>query len=758
MATQVGFATKIVQRYFDIFIPRILRLAEEQAAHPEPFVYQIHSWIASLYVDCVPWRVRTDCPANPGTLRCPSPAAVARFDKAVRNGTIAYTASPFNIDAQDVGDPALFEDEVRDVAGALDVRYGRPEGARVWSNVDVKGFARASIPLLRAAGVNFLSIGQNGHPSDDGGSHSRGMQPAVGGSNATMFRWRDKRSGEEVVVLYHDGYGGPVLQGHGTYGVDDCLLSPNGVALASYFRSDNAGPPESVAEVQEVIDSVQKLFPNARVVPSSFDRFAEEALPPSVAAQLPVFDSDWGDQWLTGTSTDPRRLATYRAVMRSRAACLAAGRPECAPHSAVMRNVTRWLAKVSEHTQGAQGEQWSPGLNGLVPHAKGGGEMAHWSNAEFAKIHSASRNLFESGELTWLEARVFSELAVAAVPAGTAWSADLHRRLAALDAPPPSTAGLRAAPLPTAGASAAVSCGGMRLSVDGTASLTSLALGAPGREWTGNKLMSLTYNTYNKLETWDTKANLTCDEPGCANPKDAVFETKLTGLWHNVSTASSTTCQVVTRAVFDAHLHIDSGAPLVVWTRYTLTPAARAVSVELLWENKTTTRLPESFMLNFRPKATAEHGWGMDIMGEWSQPNETAAGTTNQWQKAVWRGVRYSAGQGLTEADGLAIDSYDAAMVCPIVSSASPVAAQLLGGSTPLGEGISSTPMLLEHVEGMAFNLFNNMMPISGFAQWYPFGTGDWYQQRDEASLFRFLLRDAADGGEASRKQPQAGW
>ena len=110
-------------------------------------------------------------------------------------------------------------------------------------------------------------------------------------------------------------------------------------------------------------------------------------------------------------------------------------------------------------------------------------------------------------------------------------------------------------------------------------------------------------------------------------------------------------------------------------------------------------------------------------------------------------------GRAVAEADGLAIDSYDAAMVCPIVSSASPVAAQLLGGSTPLGEGISSTPMLLEHVEGMAFNLFNNMMPISGFAQWYPFGTGDSYQQRDEASLFRFLLRDAANGGEANRRQ-----
>jgi hypothetical protein len=126
-----GYATKIVQRYFDVFIPRILTLAEQARAEQLPFAYQIHAWIAALYVDCVPWRVKDACPNNPGVLVCPSAAAVAGFDAAVRAGTIVYTASPFNIDAQAVGDPELFTDLVSDIAGSLDQRYRRPPGANI---------------------------------------------------------------------------------------------------------------------------------------------------------------------------------------------------------------------------------------------------------------------------------------------------------------------------------------------------------------------------------------------------------------------------------------------------------------------------------------------------------------------------------------------------------------------------------------------------------------------------------------------------
>lgn len=63
-----------------------------------------------------------------------------------------------------------------------------------------------------------------------------------------------------------------------------------------------------------------------------------------------------------------------------------------------------------------------------------------------------------------------------------------------------------------------------------------------------------------------------------------------------------------------------------------------------------------------------------------------------------------------------------------------------------MGEGMSSTPFALNQIAGMAFNLYNNLMPISGFAQWYPFGVGEWYQKQDEISTFRFLLHDGAAG------------
>lgn len=176
--------------------------------------------------------------------------------------------------------------------------------------------------------------------------------------------------------------------------------------------------------------------------------------------------------------------------------------------------------------------------------------------------------------------------------------------------------------------------------------------------------MQLSYVTYNKLESWDPKANLTCAEAGCANPVDAVWHAQLSELFTNASSTASGACRVVAKSVFSSHLHDDAGAPSTVWTFFTLHPASRAVSVELTWLNKTATRLPESFMVDVKPTAPQQgYGWGMDVLNETVRPNETAAGTTNQWQRGVWKGVQFTDGQGLG-ANGLHIESYDAGMVC----------------------------------------------------------------------------------------------
>jgi hypothetical protein len=137
---------------------------------------------------------------------------------------------------------------------------------------------------------------------------------------------------------------------------------------------------------------------------------------------------------------------------------------------------------------------------------------------------------------------------------------------------------------------------------------------------------------------------------------------------------------------------------------------------------------------------------------------EVGAGTTNQWQHAVWSGARYvshqvvdtgassaSASASASEtktatigsATGLVVESLDAALACPIVQGAG-----LLGDSSPVGEGLPETPHPTGSISGMAFNLYNNLMPISGFNQWYPFGVGEFYQQNDTASLFRFKIQE----------------
>jgi hypothetical protein len=342
-----GFATKIVQQYFDDFIPRAIRLAKELDKDEDSFAYTLHPWIASLYVDCVPWDVPDGCPLNPGKLRCPSKAEVSEFDDAVRRGHLLWADSPMNLNTGIVGDPGMFE-ALFDIAGALNERYNLTKAARVWSNVDVPGFVRSSIPPLRRAGATAISICGN----TGGGS---GPIEFVGPSkpDATMWRWHDPISDEEILVLYHKAQSDtaidiPISSAGNTYGgftrVDNTIITPGGgMALASYIASDNTGPPPNKNVVKSIFKKVRKIFPNAKVFSSTWDQFVANISTQEVAS-LPRHSSDWGDQWITGMATDPGRLATYRAATRARAACIAAGK--CQQRDPVLRNFTRWVAKV----------------------------------------------------------------------------------------------------------------------------------------------------------------------------------------------------------------------------------------------------------------------------------------------------------------------------------------------------------------------------------------------------------------------------
>ena len=706
----VGFATNIVKRYFEVHIPRAIRIADELRAlgSEDRLSYSVHAWIASLYVDCVAWRVKDGCVLNPAFISCPSPAAISTFDAAVRRGDIVYTDSPFNVNVE-AADASLLEG-ITKVAGALDERYNFTEkwGSRVWSNIDVRGFARSSVPLLAKNGYGALYVGANGHPVAAG--ETPGLQPVVGAHNATMFMWRDPVSNATLPVIFHQGYGGYKTR-------PECVVSDNGVALASYIRTDNSGPPNDVFEVMEVYRTVRAAFPGASVHASSFQSFAAAALTPQVRNALPETTVDWGDVWLSGISTDPYRTAVFRAMTRARSGCVASG--VCDPNSAELQNFTRFLAKNIEHTQGVQNEDWSPGIAG--PNQAKLADSAHWSNTEFAKVHSASKNIFEMGDRSWIEAREFNTLARQALPDEHALAALIDHELQQLRPARPDTTTLKNVSTP-------IHCGNVVMAFSSSGAMTQLTLGAD-IAGSDNPLFDLTYVTYNKKETWDQKKNLTCSEAGCANPEDAVWRPQLEAVFSNAST-EATVCRVVTHATFPTTLRSKYGAPSDVYMEHIITPTA--VSTTLSWFGKTATRLPESFMLSFAPSLLG-HEWQMDILGEWVGPTEVGNGSENFYNRGINSGVRYVNVTGGVP-QGVAIGVVDAAMACPIVKGLG-----LLGDSSPMSESNPEPPANVS-VAGMAVSLLHNLMPISGYNQWYPFGVGEYYQSEDESSAFRFTV------------------
>jgi len=219
-------------------------------------------------------------------------------------------------------------------------------------------------------------------------------------------------------------------------------------------------------------------------------------------------------------------------------------------------------------------------------------------------------------------------------------------------------------------------------------------------------MFELTYITYNETtETWDGKRNMTCNETGCANPVSAVWYPSLSEIYTNCSNTQQVGCHVVTRSEFNSSLHTKYGAPLTIYFEHVI--LQDRVKSTLQWFNKSTTRLPESLVLSFRPDCTNERVWESDVLGSFVRTDEVAIfGTTNPYQRAVWSGVRL----GISENQHLYVESLDAALACPILDHDK----SILGGSTPMGEGTSPQHVAL-NVTGMAYSLYQNLMPISGY-------------------------------------------
>ena len=95
---------------------------------------------------------------------------------------------------------------------------------------------------------------------------------------------------------------------------------PECSCLATHRVSVMFCPSQEVLGYYEIL---RAEFPNAQLKASRLDDFFDAAQ--ALSDRLPVVTSEFGDTWIQGVASDPRKCAEYRAVSRVMRRCLAAG-------------------------------------------------------------------------------------------------------------------------------------------------------------------------------------------------------------------------------------------------------------------------------------------------------------------------------------------------------------------------------------------------------------------------------------------------
>ncbi|CAE1326482.1 unnamed protein product [Acanthosepion pharaonis] len=133
---------------------------------------------------------------------------------------------------------------------------------------------QAVIPILAQNNIKAVSVGVNGVSSP----------PAV----PKLFNWVFKN--QSVIGFWHPG-GYPNVPGQipiMPLGLSrhDCLVHPLvSSALCFAFKTDNAGPPETLQEILNYYEVVRSQFPQSFVRGSTFDNFVSDVIP--IKSRLP---------------------------------------------------------------------------------------------------------------------------------------------------------------------------------------------------------------------------------------------------------------------------------------------------------------------------------------------------------------------------------------------------------------------------------------------------------------------------------------
>ncbi|HSH78308.1 MAG TPA: DUF5054 domain-containing protein [Herpetosiphonaceae bacterium] len=578
-----------------------------------------------------------------------------RMEEAIAAGDITWHALPFTTHTE-LLDPSLFNFALS-LSADLDRRFGKQTIAGKMT--DVPGHTRGIVPLLAAAGIQFLHIGVN--PA----SHTPDVPP--------VFVWRNL-TGAEVVVMYH----------HGSY--DDLMIVP-GLSDAIYFAhtDDNQGP-QTPQQVLETFQKLRALLPGARVIASTLDAFARKihALKP----RLPVVQAEIGDTWIHGVGSDPLKTSRFRELQRLRGAWLASGQVRADDKR--IAEFSRHLLMVPEHTWGLDEKVFL-------------GDEQAYAAAIFRSVRPTGG--FRLMEESWIEQRAYIDTTVAAL-GDTPQATEARSALAALSATEPHMSGFARVDA----AAACVETRHFRIGFEpDTGAIAQLESKISGRVWSDadHPLALFGYQVFgqaeydrfldqyliNKQETahWSLPD---FGKPGlrAVLPMGRQWSPSLVTLQHR---SDETGHRFVAHLKLAEEASEQFGAPRRIVLECFLPDDSPILHLTLQWFAKPACRIPEAMWLSFIPAIRDEYGWRLDKLGEAIEPHDVVP-NGNRKLHAVDRGIVFQDATGRLE-----IETLDAVLVAP--------------GEPSLLDFNTEQPAI---TRGMHFNLFNNVWGTN-FRMWY---------------------------------------
>ena len=632
----------------------------------------------------------------------------------------------------------------------LDRSFNLPP-KRVMSQRDVPGLTRAAVPLLAAGGVAGLSVGVNGGSSP----------PAV--PHYTPFIWRDEGTNTSVIAFWHPG-------GYSGWPVDtapECITAPGlDHVLCAAWHSDNQGP-HSVEEILDIYNRTRTSFPEANVVASTLDDFLGNVSAALATGRvtLPVVTEEIGDSWIHGIASDPAKLSEYRSLLRMRRA----SRDRWGDDD--FNRFSRLLVKIPEHTWGVDTKE-DPG------------DYTRWSNVELRKALEEGDEKFVAAVDSWRRQRSYCQWAAEELKSARVDGSDVKNENTKYALYSEYLRAEFVVHQPTSLMSAAAaddqviefSSHSWDIGIDPKTGVlvklqhktTTTTKNNIKKDWVGGGHMAkLVYTTYDESSydaIWDHYAYSRSPfpdwflrdfgKPNCTKLGGAMRRevgTRLKNVYtksKDVSTDIGTDkgLFVVLEMEFDDDEVVEvAGAPSTIYLELsspgdgTTTTNPRELFIDVIWENKTATRLPEAMWLSFEPdpqEAVDPGSWEMSKLGQWISPLEVAVNGSRSMHGVDDDGVRVGSGGG-EEGDEklqLQIRTLDAGLVSP-------------GKKTPF----PTVHELPDMEAGMHFNLINNIWGTN-YVMWFP------YDASDANMRFRFVVKAGTKDGAVLGRGSAGGW